>query len=221
MDNRQIGQIKGVLFLLALVPAGLLLHALLFGDLGANPVETLSRQTGTWTLNFLWLTLLVSPLRAWTGLHWLLRLRRMLGLYCFFYACLHLACFVVLDHEGEVLAMARDVLKRPFVTVGFAAFCLLIPLAATSNAWAIRRLGGRRWQELHRNIYLISLLGLLHYFWLVKASALVYPLIYAVLLTVLLGWRVQERLRKATVVPPKPRAQPLTFYRQKPDQQGQ
>lgn len=215
--NEQIGRIKGVVFLLALMPLVMLLHGLFFDGLGANPVETLSRQTGTWTLNFLMLTLLVSPLRAWTGAHWLLRLRRMLGLYVFFYACLHLLCFVVLDHEGDIYQMAKDVLKRPFVTIGFAAFCLLIPLAATSSNYAIRKLGGRRWQELHRNVYLIGILALLHYFWLVKASALVYPLVYALGLTVLLGWRIKDRMRKAVPVAPKPQVQPIKFYPRRPE----
>lgn len=215
--NEQIGRIKSLVFLVSLMPLMMLTHGLFFDGLGANPVEALSRQTGTWTLNFLMLTLLISPLRAWTGAHWLLRLRRMLGLYVFFYACLHLLCFVVLDHEGDIYQMAGDVLKRPFVTIGFAAFCLLLPLAATSNNYAIRKLGGRRWQELHRNVYLIAILGLVHYFWLVKASALVYPLVYALGLAVLLGWRIQDRMRKAVPVAPKPKIQPIKFYPRRPE----
>jgi sulfoxide reductase heme-binding subunit YedZ len=212
-----VARLKLALFLLALLPLGRLLWAAWTGDFGPNPVEFVQRWTGTWTFNFLLLTLCVTPLRVWTQWHWLLRLRRMLGLFTFFYATLHFLSFIGFDHSFDVDAIARDIVKRPFVTVGFAAFVLLIPLAATSNQWAIRKLGGRRWQELHRNVYLIGILGAVHYFWLVKATALLWPLAYSVALAFLLGWRVRERRRRAIPVPRFENAKPLKFFRQKPD----
>ena len=212
-----VARLRLALFLLALLPLGRLLWAAWNGDFGPNPVEFVQRWTGTWIFNFLLLTLCISPLRVWTQWHWLLRLRRMLGLFTFFYATLHFLSFIGFDHSFDVDAIARDIFKRPFVTVGFAAFVLLIPLAATSNQWAIRKLGGRRWQELHRNVYLIGILAAVHYFWLVKATALLWPLAYSVALAFLLGWRVRERRRKAIPVPRFENAKPLKFFRQKPD----
>ena len=216
---RQIAWIKAALFLVALLPAGRLVLAAVTGDFGANPVEFVQRFTGTWTFNFLLLTLTVSPLRALTKAHWLLRLRRMLGLLTFFYAGLHFLTFIGFDHSFEIDEIAKDVIKRPFVSVGFAAFALLLPLALTSNQFAIRRLGGKRWQELHRSVYLIAILATLHYFWLVKATALLWPILYAALVAVLLGWRAQERIRRygpyPAAVRPLP-AQTLQFFKQKP-----
>ena len=212
-----VARLKLALFLLALLPLGRLLWAAWTGDFGPNPVEFVQRWTGTWTFNFLLLTLCITPLRVWTQWHWLLRLRRMLGLFTFFYATLHFLSFIGFDHSFDVDAIARDIFKRPFITVGFAAFVLLIPLAATSNQWAIRKLGGRRWQELHRNVYLIGILACVHYFWLVKATALLWPLAYSVALALLLGWRVRERRRKAIPVPRFENAKPLKFFRQKPE----
>ena len=212
-----LARIKLAVFLLALLPLGRLLWAAWTGDFGPNPVEFVQRWTGSWTFNFLLLTLCITPLRVWTQWHWLLRLRRMLGLFTFFYATLHFLSFIGFDHAFALDAIARDIFKRPFVTVGFAAFVLLIPLAATSNQWAIRNLGGRRWQELHRSVYLIGILAAVHYFWLVKATALLWPLAYAVALAFLLGWRVRERRRKAIPVPRFENAKPLRFFRQKPE----
>ena len=212
-----LARIKLAVFLLALLPLGRLLWAAWTGDFGPNPVEFVQRWTGSWTFNFLLLTLCITPLRVWTQWHWLLRLRRMLGLFTFFYATLHFLSFIGFDHSFAVDAIARDIFKRPFVTVGFAAFVLLIPLAVTSNQWAIRNLGGRRWQELHRSVYLIGILAAVHYFWLVKATALLWPLAYAVALAFLLGWRVRERRRKAIPVPRFENAKPLRFFRQKPE----
>jgi len=216
-DNRQLAQIKIALFLLCLLPAARLLWAAWTGNFGPNPVEFVQRWTGTWTLNLLLITLCVTPLRSLTQWHWLLRLRRMLGLFCFFYAALHFLAFIGFDHAFSIDEIARDIFKRPFVTVGFAAFLLLIPLAATSSNWAIRKLGGRKWQELHRSIYLIGILACVHYFWLVKATALLWPLAYSIALGLLLGWRIQERRRKAIPVPRFQDAKPLKFFRQKPD----
>jgi methionine sulfoxide reductase heme-binding subunit len=183
-----IGPAKAILFLLCLVPLAHLVQAWHADALGANPIEAITRGTGDWTLRFLLITLAVTPLRRLTGLHWLLRLRRMLGLFCFFYACLHFTTYIWLDQFFDLQAMARDILKRPFITVGFAAFVLLVPLAATSNNFAIRRLGGRQWQSLHRSVYAIAILGVTHYWWLVKKD-ISEPLMYASILAVLLGLR--------------------------------
>ncbi|WP_374404766.1 sulfite oxidase heme-binding subunit YedZ [Niveibacterium sp.] len=214
---RQLAGIKLAVFTLCLLPFIRLLWAAWTDDFGPNPVEFVQRWTGSWTFNLLLLTLCVSPLRGLTEWHWLLRLRRMLGLFTFFYAALHFLSFIGFDHLFEIDDIARDILKRPFVTVGFAAFVLLIPLAATSNQWAIRRLGGRRWQELHRNIYLIAILACVHYFWLVKATALLWPLAYSVAVALLLGWRVRERRRKAIPVPTVQAGKPLKFFPKRPD----
>ena len=147
----------------------------------------------------------MTPLRRYTGLHWLLRLRRMLGLFVFAYAVGHLTTYLWLDQFFDWQAIANDILDRPFITVGFAAFVLLIPLAVTSNSFAIRRLGGRRWQSLHRSVYGIAILGVVHFWWLVKAD-LLEPFIYALILAVLLGlrawWRELERRRQLSVPPP-------------------
>lgn len=216
-DARQLGIIKAALFLICLLPFGRLLWAAYTGDFGPNPVEFVQRWTGTWTFNLLLITLCITPLRVMTEWHWLIRLRRMLGLFCFFYASLHFLSFIGFDHAFAIGDLARDIAKRPFVTVGFAAFLLLIPLAATSNQWSLRKLGGRKWQELHRNIYLISILACVHYFWLVKASALLWPLAHSVAVALLLGWRIRERRRKAIPVPRFATAKPLKFFKQKPD----
>lgn len=204
----QIAAIKAVLFLICLIPALQLALGVRADTLGANPIETITHATGEWTLRFLLITLAVTPLRKLSGLNWLLRLRRMLGLFAFAYGVAHLATYLWLDQFFDWAAIARDILKRPFITVGFAALVLMTPLALTSNAFSIRRLGGRRWQSLHRSVYAIAILGVLHYWWLVKADVLE-PAIYALLLAVLLGmrawWREQERRRQlasAAKLPP-------------------
>jgi methionine sulfoxide reductase heme-binding subunit len=212
-----IARIKAALFTLALLPLARLLWAAHTGDFGPEPEQFVERWTGTWTFNFLLLTLCISPLRAITQWHWLLRLRRLLGLFTFFYATLHFLAFIGFDHAFAVDAISRDIFKRPFVIIGFAAFLLLLPLAATSNQWALRQLGGRKWQELHRNIYLIAILAAVHYFWLSKVEALLWPLAYSVALALLLGWRVRERRRKAIPVPQFENVKPLKFFKRKPD----
>lgn len=156
--------------------------------LGANPIEFITRSTGTWTLIGLMTTLAVTPLRQLTGRSDLIRYRRMLGLFSFFYACLHFTTYIWLDQFFDPAAIAKDIVKRPFITVGFTAFVLLIPLAATSTHGMRRRLG-RRWQQLHRLVYLIALLGVVHYLWLVKKD-LTQPLIYACVLVALLAMRL-------------------------------
>lgn len=194
-----LSAIKAALFLLCLTPAFLLWRGLETDSLGANPIEALTRSTGEWTLRFLLITLMVTPLRKFTGWHWILRLRRMLGLFAFAYATAHLATYVWLDQFFDWEGIARDILKRPFITVGFAALVLMLPLAATSSNFAIRRLGGRRWQALHRAIYPIVLLGCVHFWWLVKKDV-TWPLIYTVIAVALLGlrawWRELERRKQ-------------------------
>ncbi|AMO37214.1 sulfite oxidase heme-binding subunit YedZ [Thauera humireducens] len=204
-SGAQIALIKAVVFLICLLPALNLALGWYEDALGANPIETITRASGEWTLRFLLITLAVTPLRRYTGLHWLLRLRRMLGLFAFAYGAAHLTTYLWLDQFFDWQAIANDILERPFITVGFAAFVLLIPLAATSNSFAIRKLGGRRWQSLHRSSYAIAILGVVHFWWLVKAD-LLEPLVYALILAVLLGlrawWRELERRRQLSVPPP-------------------
>jgi len=179
---------KVTLFLLCLVPLGALLWRFLTRNLGANPVEFVQHATGDWTLRFLVFTLCVTPLRKLFKLPELIRFRRMLGLFAFFYACLHFLTYVGPDQAFDLSAMWKDVAKRPFITVGFTAFVLLIPLAITSTAGWIRRLGGRRWQMLHRAIYVSAVCGVIHYYWLVK-SAVIRPLTYGAIVGLLLAWR--------------------------------
>ncbi len=196
---RQLTAIKAVFFVACLGPLAQLAWLGFNDGLGANPIEFITRHLGTWTLNFLLVTLAVTPLRHISGWHWLIRLRRMLGLYAFFYATLHFLTYVWLDQFFDWASIVKDIAKRPFVTAGFTAFLLLIPLAATSNAAMIRRLGGRRWSHLHRSVYAIAIIGVIHYWWLVKKD-ITLPLLYAVLLGVLLGFRalrlVRERQRQ-------------------------
>ena len=180
--------VKAVLFLVCLVPLGRLAWFAYSGGLGANPIEFITRSTGTWTLVFLLITLSVTPLRHLTGRNQLIRYRRLLGLFAFFYACLHFTTYIWLDQFFEWPAIVKDVIKRPFITVGFASFILLIPLAATSTHAMQRRLK-RRWQQLHRVVYLIAIGGVVHYWWLVKKDV-TQPLLYAVALAVLLGFRL-------------------------------
>ncbi|NCC26945.1 MAG: sulfoxide reductase heme-binding subunit YedZ [Gammaproteobacteria bacterium] len=175
-------------FLLCLVPLGLLISRGASGALGPNPVEAITHFTGDWTLRLLLATLAMTPLRRLTGQAGLVRFRRMLGLFAFFYAVLHFTTYLWLDRFFELGTIAEDVLKRPYITVGFAAFVLMVPLAITSTQGWIRRLG-RRWKRLHRAVYAIGVLGVLHYLWLVKAD-LLEPAIYAIILAVLLGLRV-------------------------------
>ena len=163
--------------------------------LGANPIEYITHSTGWWALSFLVVTLCVTPLRRLANLPWLLRLRRMLGLFAFFYASLHFTTYIWLDQFFDVKEIVKDVVKRPFITVGFAAFVLLIPLAATSTNSMVRRLGAKRWQTLHRLVYLIGGLGVIHFWWLVKKD-ITEPFIFAVLLAALLIIRLLYLLRQ-------------------------
>jgi len=183
--------VKPLTFALCLVPAGLLLADFLRDNLGANPIEEITHRTGDWTLRLLLVTLAVTPLRRITGLNSLIRMRRMLGLFAFAYAVLHFSTYVVLDQFFALDAIVEDVAKRPYITVGFTAFCLLIPLAVTSTKGWVRRLGGKRWGTLHRVIYVAGAGGVLHYLWLVKGDQPA-PVYYAAILVVLLAYRVWD-----------------------------
>jgi len=180
---------KPVVFLACLIPLGLLGWKAYNGALGANPIEVITHATGDWTLRFLLITLSITPIRKLTGRLWLIRYRRMLGLFAFFYGTLHFLTYIWLDKFFDVHEMLHDVAKRKFITVGFTGFVLLIPLAVTSTTGWIRRLGGKRWQALHRLIYLSAIAGVIHYLWLVKAD-IREPLKYGAILAVLLGYRV-------------------------------
>jgi sulfoxide reductase heme-binding subunit YedZ len=194
---------KGAVFLVSSIPFVLLSWGLLRGDLGINPVETLQHTTGDWTLRFLIFTLAITPLRKTLQLPELIRYRRMLGLFAFFYVVLHFLTYLGPDQSFNLSGMWDDVAKRKFVTVGFAAFVLLIPLAATSTAGMIRRLGGKRWQALHRLIYICSILGVIHYYWLVK-SDIRKPLFYGALVGILLLWRVWDNYFRGKGTAPAP-----------------
>lgn len=179
---------KPLLFAVSLLPLAWMVWLGWQNQLGANPVETLSHRTGDWSLRFLLLTLAVTPLRRLTGWNWLQRFRRMLGLFAFFYVCLHFGVYLVFDQFFDWQAIVADIAKRPYITVGFTGWLLLIPLAVTSTSGMIKRLG-RNWQRLHRLVYLIGALGVLHYLWLVKAD-ITEPLIHGGVLAALLGYRL-------------------------------
>ena len=182
-------RLRAGVFLLCLAPLARLLVLGFTDGLTANPIEFITRSTGTWTLVFLLVTLGVTPLRRALGWPWLLRLRRMLGLYAFFYACLHLTTYLWLDQFFDPAAIVRDIVKRPFITMGFAAFVLMLPLALTSTHAMVRRLGAVRWQRLHRLVYAVAVAGVVHYWWLVKRD-ITEPAIYALVLASLLLARV-------------------------------
>ncbi len=185
---------KAAVHVAALLPAALLVHDLLQDRLGADPIAALTHGTGDWALRFLLLCLAMTPLRRLLGQPWPLRFRRLLGLYAFFYACLHLGVYVGLDLGGYWRQIFDDIVKRPYITLGFAAWLLLLPLAVTSTRGWMRRLG-RRWGQLHRLVYVAAGLAVLHFLWLVK-SDLREPLVYAALLAVLLGLRLWWRWRR-------------------------
>jgi sulfoxide reductase heme-binding subunit YedZ len=181
--------LKAPVFLAALVPAAWLAWAAWHDALGANPISEITNETGTWTLRLLVVTLAITPLRRVTGWNWLVRYRRMIGLFAFFYASLHFLTYLWLDQFFDVHEIVKDVWKRPFITMGFTAFVLLVPLALTSTQGWIRRLGGRRWQALHRLVYGAAAAGVIHYWWLVKADTR-RPIRYAVIVGILLLARV-------------------------------
>jgi sulfoxide reductase heme-binding subunit YedZ len=189
--TKHIRLLKVLVFLSCLIPLGHLVWKGFSDMLGANPIEVITRSTGTWTLTFLLITLAITPVRKLAGMPWLIRFRRMLGLFAFFYGFLHFMTYLWLDQFFDFSGILKDIGKRPFITAGFTAFVLMLPLAITSTQGWIRRMGGKRWQALHRLIYVSALAGVVHYYWLVKADIRV-PLIFAAVLAVLLGYRVAK-----------------------------
>ena len=195
---------KPVVFLLCLLPFVWLFYGAATNNLGANPAEYLIRSTGDWTLRFLCIVLAVTPLRVLTSTPQLARLRRMLGLFVYFYVVLHLLSYSWFDMGFDVPDIAKDIAKRPFILVGFSAFVLLTPLAATSFNRAIKALGGKRWQLLHRLVYPIAGLGLLHFFWMrAGKNNFGEVAVYAAIVVLLLGWRVAHFLKKNKLKPSK------------------
>jgi methionine sulfoxide reductase heme-binding subunit len=203
---------KIAIFLAALIPLERLVWKALHDGLGANPIEVITHSTGDWTLILILTTLSITPLRRITHQYWLIGVRRMVGLFAFFYGTLHFLTYIWLDKFFDIHEMWKDIAKRPFITVGFSAFVLMIPLALTSTAWSIRRLGGKNWQRLHRLIYFTAILGVVHYAWLVKAD-LRKPIEYGVVLSILLLYRVgvwvsekASEKRKQPAIPPPARS---------------
>lgn len=180
---------KGTLFIVFLMPLVVLLFGLLNEQLGANPIEVLTRDTGQWALRFLLISLSISPLRLLFGWHFLAPIRRMVGLYCFFYASVHMLLYIWLDQFFNLGDIIDDIIERPFITVGVISFLALIPLAATSNDKMKKRLGSERWKKLHSLVYFIGMAGALHFFMLVKKD-ITEPLIYIAILVILLGIRL-------------------------------
>lgn len=189
--------IKPILFVVFLIPLAWLVWGAISDTLGANPVEVLTRETGNWVLRFLLITLSITPARKVLNWLWLIKLRRMLGLFVFFYAVIHFLTYIWLDQFFDLNEIIKDIIKRPFITVGFTAFVLLIPLALTSNKMMIRRLK-KNWEKLHKLIYVIAVLGVLHFVWLVKADYL-QPIIYGLILLALLFYRAYQQRRKTII----------------------
>ena len=212
--NQQLRWIvKPAVFAAALVPFALLVVRAIGDDLGTNPIETLNRTTGDWTLRFMLIVLAVTPLRRLTGWNALLRLRRMLGLFAFFYACVHFLTWIWIDQYFDFNGIVKDVIKRPFITLGFTCLLLLIPLAVTSTNAMVKRLGARNWRRLHRLVYAIGIGGVIHYWWLVK-SDIREPLLYASILALLLGLRLWWVWRERAVVRRVPGDASLDMTRQ-------
>ena len=208
MNRTQITKV--LIFLAALVPLGRLAWKAFHDGLGANPIEVITHSTGDWTLILILATLSITPLRKLTRQYWLIGVRRTIGLFAFFYGVLHFTTYIWLDKFFDWHEIIKDVAKRPFITIGFSAFVLLIPLAITSTAGWIRRMGGKNWQRLHKLIYVTAVLGVIHYIWLVKADKHK-PLQYAFVLGVLLLYRVGTwalEMRKKTA-PPSARRRPV------------
>jgi methionine sulfoxide reductase heme-binding subunit len=191
------GTAKPLLFLICLLPLAYLVWGAVTENLGANPAETLIRSLGDWTLRLLCLTLAITPLRVITSQPALLRFRRMLGLFAFFYASLHLLAYGWLDQGLDLGEIARDIAKRPFILMGFTAWALMLPLAATSFNRAIKTLGGKRWQLLHKLIYPLSVIGLAHFIWMrAGKNNFAEPAVYGAILALLLGWRLWQRMQR-------------------------
>jgi sulfoxide reductase heme-binding subunit YedZ len=190
-----MSKLKIVVFIASLVPVTWLVYSLLMDQLGANPIEAITRETGLWALRFLWLTLLITPLRWITGWNKLVSLRRMLGLYVFFYAVLHMLLYLWLDQFFDIDDIIKDIIKRPFITIGFVSFISLIPLVITSNNAMVKKLGGKKWKKLHKLTYFIAAATSVHFYMLVKQDK-VEPIIYMVLLLLLFSIRVYKCYQK-------------------------
>lgn len=186
---------RQVVFFNGLLPAALMALDIWRGRLGANPVEFITRTTGVLTLVFLVITLLVTPLRKILGWNWLLKQRRLLGLYAFFYGLAHLLTYIAGDRDWRVLTVPADVYKRPFIAIGMISFLLMVPLAVTSTNAMIKKLGGKRWNRLHRLTYLVAIGGVMHY-WMIVKSDITYPAAFGIAVAVLLAYRLVVRLRK-------------------------
>jgi sulfoxide reductase heme-binding subunit YedZ len=193
LDNKALKKVKVVVFILALLPVIKLGFGAYQDTLGANPIEKITRTTGYWTLAFLLITLTATPLRRILGWLWLIRLRRMLGLFAFFYGFLHFSTYLVLDQFFDWESIAKDITKRPYITVGFPSFILMIPMAITSTDSMMRCMGGKNWRRLHRLVYFCAVGGVVHYWWLVKKD-LTNPVTFALLLALLLAIRLFYRL---------------------------
>ena len=186
---------KTILFINGLVPLTLLGWDAWHGRLGTNPVEFFLRTTGVLTLVFVVLTLAVTPFRKWFQWNELIKVRRMLGLFAFFYGCVHLLTYFVLDRSGSLAGAAEDIVKRPFIAIGLASFIMMVPLAITSTNNMVKRLGGKSWRRLHRLTYLVGIGGVIH-FWMIVKSDVFYPVLFGGAVLVLLGYRVAEALKK-------------------------
>jgi sulfoxide reductase heme-binding subunit YedZ len=193
LNRKKLAGLKNAVFFLSLMPLINLAAGALLDGLGANPIERITRSTGYWTLAFLMITLAITPLRRLLGWNWPMRMRRMIALFAFFYGTLHFLTYLVLDQFFDFSAILADIVKRPYITVGFPSYVLMIPLALTSTDRMIRRLGGKRWRLLHRLVYLIAVGGVVHYWWLVKKDVSD-PLMFAVILGLLFGARLFSRV---------------------------
>lgn len=193
--SRRSNVIRPIVFLAALVPLGLLVWEAFTDNLGANPIEEIELRTGRWALRFIAITLAVTPLRRLTGWNEAIKYRRMLGLFAFFYATLHLSAFIGLDMFFDVSDIVEDIVKHPYITIGMATWLLLLPLAITSTKGWVRRLGGKRWNRLHQLIYVAAITGTIHYLWAVKKDTFL-PLVYLTIMGALLGWRLWDWLAR-------------------------
>lgn len=192
--KQTIERLKWLIFSVSLLPLVWLSYVLLTNQLGANPIEAVTRETGLWALRFIMVTLLISPLRKLTGINEFIRFRRMLGLYAFFYASIHMLLYLGLDQFFDIREIWLDIIKRPFITIGFISFILLIPLTVTSTDKMLKKMGGRRWKKLHYLIYMVIMLSCVHFYMLVKQDK-VEPLIYLFMTILLLGVRVFKQQR--------------------------
>jgi len=196
MSRRQRVILKAAVWAVCLFPLALLLYQFWTDDLGANPIDHVTRTLGVWTLRILLASLAMTPLRLLFGISWPITLRRLLGLFAFFNVCLHFSVWIVVDHFFDWEQLLADIVKRPYITVGFLALTLLVPLAATSTAAMVKRLGAAAWKRLHRLVYVAAVLGVLHFLWLAKKGR-IDPFVYAGVLAILLGIRLWDWARRA------------------------